>query len=337
MSRLILLACITFFSVATIGETAQMRNWQDRTGKFNVEAEFVRLNDDKTVTLKRKNGKEFNVPLDRLSSSDIDFVKSESKPRNESSALKEPAKTQRNVKGPADEDSRQAAPELNKREDKAADTLPQRPNVVNRIRSIVLQRESQSNLRRLATALTSYQSQKNRLPPPHTVLRNGEPGLSWRVALLPFLDEGNLQRLFKLNEPWDSPHNKALIEKMPRVFMSGGSEERHYGYTQFLAVVGDGMAFDTRYKKGLKLAQFADGTSKTAAIVEVDPSYGVIWTKPDDYFVPLDNPLVGLGRTWPNGFLAGFIDGSVKPISTEDGADAVLPIFTRAAGDAYSY
>jgi hypothetical protein len=38
--------------------------------------------------------------------------------------------------------------------------------------------------------------------------------LSWRVKLLPYLEQDHLYRQFKLNEPWDSPHNQALLKEM---------------------------------------------------------------------------------------------------------------------------
>ena len=44
---------------------------------------------------------------------------------------------------------------------------------------------------------------------------DGQPNLSWRVALLPYLDHPDLYEAFHHDEPWDSPHNKALIARMP--------------------------------------------------------------------------------------------------------------------------
>ena len=47
-----------------------------------------------------------------------------------------------------------------------------------------------------------------------------ERGLSWRVALLPYLGYRNLYEQFRHDEPWDSPHNRKLIAKMPPVYES---------------------------------------------------------------------------------------------------------------------
>jgi hypothetical protein len=48
--------------------------------------------------------------------------------------------------------------------------------------------------------------------------KSGQPLLSWRVAILPYLEEQSLYSQFKLDEPWDSPHNRPLLQKMPRIF-----------------------------------------------------------------------------------------------------------------------
>jgi hypothetical protein len=51
----------------------------------------------------------------------------------------------------------------------------------------------------------------------------GQPLLSWRVLLLPYIEEGEIEegelcKQFHLDEPWDSPHNLALLPKMPRTY-----------------------------------------------------------------------------------------------------------------------
>ena len=39
------------------------------------------------------------------------------------------------------------------------------------------------------------------------------------MAILPFLEQQALYSKFKLDEPWDSPHNKALISEMPPTYL----------------------------------------------------------------------------------------------------------------------
>ena len=73
--------------------------------------------------------------------------------------------------------------------------------------------------------------------------RTAEPKLSWRVALLPFLGHQELYEAFHLNEPWDSPHNKALIGRMPDVFTTPSSPAGP-GTTRIRGFEGPGAMFD---------------------------------------------------------------------------------------------
>ena len=78
----------------------------------------------------------------------------------------------------------------------------------------------------------------------------GEPGLSWRVALLPYLEEGWLYSQFHLDEPWDSPHNIKLLPLMPKVYGRPSREkEAKEGLTRFQVFVGPGTLFEVPKKK----------------------------------------------------------------------------------------
>ena len=68
---------------------------------------------------------------------------------------------------------------------------------------------------------------------------DGQPKLSWRVALLPHLGQEALYQQFHLAEPWDSPHNKTLIERMPTSFESPDSPAPA-GMTRFRRFSGAG-------------------------------------------------------------------------------------------------
>jgi len=80
--------------------------------------------------------------------------------------------------------------------------------------------QSQSRLKQMALAFHSYMEQHGRLPPAAICDAKGRPLLSWRVALLPFIAQGELYRQFKLDEPWDSPHNIKLLDQMPATYDS---------------------------------------------------------------------------------------------------------------------
>jgi RNA polymerase sigma factor (sigma-70 family) len=110
------------------------------------------------------------------------------------------------------------------------------------VEEALLRARVRQQLRTLGEALSNYQAGYNHLPEPAIVGGNGKPLLSWRVAILPFIEQDALSRAFRLGEPWDSPHNKALIARMPAVFAPVRKPARP-GETYFQYIVGPTAAF----------------------------------------------------------------------------------------------
>jgi RNA polymerase sigma factor (sigma-70 family) len=104
---------------------------------------------------------------------------------------------------------------------------------------------SRLNLRKLALAMINYADVYGHLPQAATVGRDGKALLSWRVELLPFLEEQALYNQFRRDEPWDSPHNKKLLSKMPKVFAPPGIETRR-PYSTFYQVFVSAASSDNK-------------------------------------------------------------------------------------------
>jgi hypothetical protein len=144
---------------------------------------------------------------------------------------------------------------------------------------------------------------------PAAAIRNRDiPLLSWRVSILPYLEEFRLYERFRLDEPWDSPHNESLLEEMPRVYAPVTGKETRPHSTYYQAIVGPGALFSGQ--EGPKITDFIDAKNPTLMVVEA--GHPVAWTKPED--VPYDaaGPLPELGGQFEDGFYAGFADGSVR-------------------------
>ena len=124
----------------------------------------------------------------------------------------------------------------------------------------------------------NYETANGVLPAAAITDKQGKPLLSWRVAILPFIEQGPLYRKFKLDEPWDSPHNKALLEHMPEAY-NCPSRNASRAVCHDLPGV-HGQRCSVRSGKGVRIAQVTDGTSNTIMAVEADKA--VPWTKPDD-------------------------------------------------------
>jgi hypothetical protein len=203
---------------------------------------------------------------------------------------------------------------------------------VLRVREAAERVQSANNLKQLALAMHSYAAAKeSRFPPQAVYSPDGKPLLSWRVLVLPYLDQEALYKEFHLDEPWDGEHNKKLLARMPRVFaMSGqpaGATETYYQ-----GLVGKSAFFDG--KQGLRLpADFPDGTSNTIMLVEA--AKAVPWTKAED--VPFDpdptKPLPKLGGRFRGGFNAALCDGSVRFLRKTISDQTLRAAITRDGGE----
>jgi hypothetical protein len=190
--------------------------------------------------------------------------------------------------------------------------------------------QSANNLRQLGLAMLNHESATRRFPAAYISDEEGKPLLSWRVQILPYIEEARLYDEFHLDEPWDSEHNKKLIERMPEILKSPGSTAGP-GMTHYLTVRGKDTIFSG--KDGARMADVRDGTSQTIMIVEASERT-VIWTKPDDFEYDPDDPIRGLvGSLRRGGFNALFADCHIQFISGNIDKDTLLGLFTKGGGE----
>jgi hypothetical protein len=176
---------------------------------------------------------------------------------------------------------------------------------------------STNNLRQIGLGILEYEGKHAELPN-NTYGPDGKPLLSWRVHILPFIGEKALYDQFKLNEPWDSPANRQLLNRMPLAYstpaersgkVAGGTK------TYYRAFSNPGAIFAKRDPgQRLGVAQIQDGLSNTIFVVEAGDA--VEWTKPDDLDAAPGKPFPNLGgaRADPNVVMVLFGDGSVKAV-----------------------
>jgi hypothetical protein len=193
-----------------------------------------------------------------------------------------------------------------------------------------------NNLKQLALAMHNYHDTYRAFPAAYNTDAEGKPLLSWRVHVLPFLEQQRLYEQFRLDEPWDSAHNRPLIEQMPEVFRAAGSQATP-GKTNYLGVRGEGMAFIGPKQagtppKGNALFAFTDGTSNSAMIVEASDDLAVEWTRPVDFAPDPTQPVKGLVGLRVGGFTAAFADGSVRFFSSATDPVMLMRAFTIADG-----
>ena len=203
---------------------------------------------------------------------------------------------------------------------------------VQQARTAARRNQSINNLRQIGLAALNYESALQRFPSAKYG-KDGNAGLSWRVAILPFIEEQELYEQFHLDEPWDSEHNRQLIDKMPAIFCSphsGNSPED--GKTNYVAI-GRPDAVISGAGEGVKIRQIKDGTSRTILAVEVDDEHAVAWTSPEDFAWNPENPQQGLGGGLPSHFLAVFADCHVQAIEVTIDAETLEALVTRDGGE----
>ena len=201
-----------------------------------------------------------------------------------------------------------------------------------KIQTATAAQASANNLKQIGLAMHNYADTVGGSMPPAAICdKTGKPLLSWRVLILPYIDENDLYKQFKLDEPWDSEHNKKLLTKMPKVYAIPGKTPLGGTETYYRVFVGNGAGFD--WVRGAKFpADFQDGTSNT--LLCATAAEAVPWTKPDELAFDPDKDMGKLLGTVVNGRCQiGLFDGSVRTLKQIPKKSTLNALITRAGGE----
>jgi hypothetical protein len=193
---------------------------------------------------------------------------------------------------------------------------------------------SANNLFQLAHAMHLYSdSHGGRFPPAIVFNQDGKPLYSWRVLLLPYIEQEKLYKEFNLEEAWDSEHNKTLLAKMPEIYAPTGSKTKERFTTFYQAFFGPGAAFEGKEGKRFAADFQNDGTSNTILFVEAGEP--VPWTRPVDLPYAADKPLPKLGGLLPDlpTFNAAMADGSVRSVNRKVSEKTLRAAITPNGGE----
>ena len=168
----------------------------------------------------------------------------------------------------------------------------------------------ENNLKQIGISLHNYHDVHNAFPPLYTVDANGKPLHSWRVLILPFIEQSVLYEAIRLNEPWDSEHNKQFHNRVIPQYVCPKNEIEGDKNCHYSVIVSDGgrpitggsfvPAANEKTMTGSALYQITDGTSNTLAVVEVKE--GFCWMDPtaDITFEEFLKGINGKGRVGSN-------------------------------------
>lgn len=192
------------------------------------------------------------------------------------------------------------------------------------------QRKSASlrNIRTMGIAFHNFHDVHKAFPASKNLGQDRKYPASWRVELLPYLDQAALYKQYRFDEPWDSENNRQLLEKMPAVYRNQSAEPGSTS-TGYVALVGPQTAVgETR---GNRYLDITDGTSNTLLIVE--SATEIPWTKPEDVPYAADKPIPALGGVHADGFVGLLADGSSRFFQSDTKEATLRALISRNGGE----
>lgn len=196
-----------------------------------------------------------------------------------------------------------------------------------------------NNLKQIGLALHNYQAVYGAFPPAYITDKAGNPAHSWRVLILPYLEEQKIYDEYDFSEPWDGPHNSKLLAKMPRVFSCPTRDQnatRRPSRTSYVAVTGPGTMFPGA--ESIRLDEVTDGSANTIMVGDI-ANVEIPWTKPEDLDVRTmslklnDKQNPSISSDHPGGAQVLFADGSCRFLKASISTDFLRSLFTIAGNE----
>ncbi|OWK36333.1 DUF1559 domain-containing protein [Fimbriiglobus ruber] len=209
---------------------------------------------------------------------------------------------------------------------------------VQKVRDAAARAKSSNNLKQIALGVHSYHDANNHLPTPYVQPPGDRPApadptkrLSWRVSVLPYIEEGSLYNAMKLGEAWDGPTNGPLTQRTVMAFSDPGRlPTQPNNQTPYRAFVGGGALFDED-KPAKKIFEIPDGTSNTILMVEAAQT--VPWAQYNELPFDPNGPLPPFGAPQRDTFLVGMADGSVRTVKKSVSPQVLKGAITANGGE----
>ena len=187
-----------------------------------------------------------------------------------------------------------------------------------------------NNLKQIALAMHNYHDRYKTFPPAYLEDETGRPAHSWRVLILPFVEQSPLYDQYDFSKPWDSPENQMVGQTAVPIY-SCPSDPGSQTHTSYMVITDPDTVFPAA--EALGIGEISDGTSNTLLVVEV-PGVSVDWTEPADVSkAELLRAIRNARTNHPGGFNAALADGSVRFIATSIDPRTLEALMTRGAGE----
>lgn len=200
---------------------------------------------------------------------------------------------------------------------------------VQQAREAARRTQCKNNLKQIGLAMHNYHDTFNLFPAAHLNDSQGQPRISWRASILPYVDQAPMFNMLNMNEAWDGPTNSRLHAMMPPVYMCASYNSPVRTNTCYATIVSDRSIMGAN--KCIPIREITDGTSNTLLVVEACRS-NIPWMKPQD----LDQATFanqgaanGLSSSHVGGAHVLLADGSVRYISQNINGATLQALATR--------
>lgn len=197
-----------------------------------------------------------------------------------------------------------------------------------------------NNLKQIGLALHNFHEKYGRFPPAYLADDDGRPMHSWRVLILPFIDQQTLYNEYRFDEPRDGPNNRKLRDQIVDVFRCPTDhpdrKSANATDTSYVAVVGPETMWPG--SQPVRFSDVTDGMSSTLMVVEIANS-GIHWMEPRDLHVRQMAPTInskngqGMSSKHEGGANGQLTDGSVRFFANDLPAETLKSLLTRNGGD----
>ena len=192
------------------------------------------------------------------------------------------------------------------------------------------------HLKQIAMAMHNYHAVYKCFPPAYIPDKHGRPMHSWRVLLLPYLEQKDLYNRYRFNEPWNSAHNRIVSDLAIGLFQCPSQPASNEPTTNYMMVVGPHTISDGSHSR--KIAEITDGPADTIMLVEVADS-ATWWAEPEDLYFDKLNFTINAGKRseissyHPHGANVAFCDGSVRFLKDSTNPQLVKAMLTIDGGE----
>ncbi len=201
--------------------------------------------------------------------------------------------------------------------------------------------QSMNNLKQIGLAFHNDASRNRRrgqagsyaFTPAYSSDEAKRPLLSWRVHLLPYIEQKELYDRFHLDEPWDSPHNRTLIAEMPETYASPLAPVGLAAQGKTTYVVPRGPSTTLSGTERTPINSISDGTSNTILALEVPADRAVVWTQPADWEIGEEPSPAILAEGLRTGAPVLFVDGAVRYLLSTIDPAVFRALLTKDGGE----